>query len=345
MDDYRIPEYKCTPIKFGIDWQFYEVCSGCYQDMKKFEGESLKNLCSRCGSVRYCGRECQVKNHYIHKSECKMVVHSNAEVKKARSEGDQKKLASALMSLVWPKFKMVEIGFSSSALEGALENIDRAISHSEGKESSSLRYIRDSFYVARFGPDKFLLEKLGELCKLSGFSMKLTPSDLNFETTAKPIIAHLKPPYLYPLVGTLLNLLLAYSLKLRCTVEEVEVMENGEELRKSMTKDPEKLETFKTDFENAVRNVDNCLFFMAMSSRKELEALSNHQSISSLYSGQFRTSFPFFEFFGLMNEVIRSTKMILRRTKGDKTRFTKELKKILKNCDICDGRCSAWIKD
>ena len=47
-------------------------CECCGSSTKKL------SLCSRCQKVRYCSRECQVKDHKKHRSECKAALAARA---------------------------------------------------------------------------------------------------------------------------------------------------------------------------------------------------------------------------------------------------------------------------
>ena len=47
-----------------------DFCNHCRQPAR--EGKKL-STCTRCGCAKYCGRDCQVKNHKLHKKDCKAI--------------------------------------------------------------------------------------------------------------------------------------------------------------------------------------------------------------------------------------------------------------------------------
>ena len=67
---------KYAPMyEFNIKQNKYE-CIVCKKTDAEADGGKLKS-CSRCKRVRYCSRECQVKDWKTHKKFCKEVQKAN----------------------------------------------------------------------------------------------------------------------------------------------------------------------------------------------------------------------------------------------------------------------------
>jgi ankyrin repeat protein len=76
--------YKCTALNVANDWDHAEAVVLIEKILNKMTSEcafcgcSTKRLskCGKCEKVRYCSRDCQVKDHKNHKKECIQSSHN-----------------------------------------------------------------------------------------------------------------------------------------------------------------------------------------------------------------------------------------------------------------------------
>ena len=80
-------ELSSMSIDISISKKKKNTCLFCLQEVQGLQG------CSRCGTARYCGRECQLKHWPVHKNTCgdsNDTENSNEKLKlKAENHFDQ----------------------------------------------------------------------------------------------------------------------------------------------------------------------------------------------------------------------------------------------------------------
>lgn len=367
------PYFAPSTLTFEEKWQFPDICSSCRGLV-----QAPKLMCSKCKSINYCQRSCQVKNHPSHRKSCKAIDMANTQYQKFKDDNDQEGLALILTLRMWAKFDVACDGHSALALNEALADADELVakadilahqSKAKGLDLLVKKAIRERFSIVAEGPDKYLDMKLRDFAELTGLSW-IDYDEPNFSTVAKPLIVHLSGNNLTHWAASSINFLLAYALRLRCIFEEgkKDLEKDIEEQRARETKrwgkfektfknekmetnlievvEDEKNEAFKAKHDKyerrlkqAVKDLEDCTFLVSLSPTGDILPLLEDHNRRRQGSSSEHMVIPFFEMLGIRDEVKRTSVNFMARTGNNLPTMKKVWAEELRKCKRCEGKC------